>query len=222
MTLNAAAMVIDTTVASESMPSMKFIAFITPTIQSTERDDAEEAEVEDLAGDGDLVELKAEGDQDQRRRELHGELLRRVRADEVVVDAEADDERAAGEDGEEVGEVLRDQVRRARVRGQEQQRKAEAEDDGEPPRRGVATPCSLRSSGTSTRPMCCARVLHDGRRHVRRQRAADEQENQRHVVSVIARRKDSRRERRARLQPDSPRASRATERPTEAAHLRSL
>jgi hypothetical protein len=36
MIVNDPAMVIETTVASESMPSMKFIAFITPTIQTTE------------------------------------------------------------------------------------------------------------------------------------------------------------------------------------------
>ncbi len=36
MIVNAAAMVMATTVASESMPSMKFMAFITPTIQTTD------------------------------------------------------------------------------------------------------------------------------------------------------------------------------------------
>ena len=46
MTANATAMVIETSVASESMPSMKFTALITPTIQITETTRAEDAEVD--------------------------------------------------------------------------------------------------------------------------------------------------------------------------------
>ncbi len=76
--------------------------------------------------------MKSEGDEDDRRRELHGELLRRVRSDQIVVDAEADDQRAAGEQGEEIRDVLRHEARGLGVRGQQQERKAEAEDDGDP------------------------------------------------------------------------------------------
>src|SRR5205085_10148440 len=70
-------------------------------------------------------------DQDDRRGRLHEELFRSVGAEEIVVDAESDDERAAGENGEEVGEIFRYEYGGVRIRREEHERKAEAEDDGQ-------------------------------------------------------------------------------------------
>ena len=179
MTLNAAAMVIATTVASESMPSMKFMAFITPTIQNTDAT----APRKPRSNTGPAREMKSNWKPKATRMNAAANCTANFCGALVPMRSSYTPrptiERAAGQDGEEIGEVLRDQVRRARVRREQQQRKAEAEDDGDPaePRRGHGVDLPLARHIDQADVL--RRAPDDGRGHVRGERAADEQKDQR-------------------------------------------
>src|SRR4029077_19791782 len=100
---------------------------------------ADDAKLDSVSAYRNEGEVKAETDQDYGRGGLDKELLRRVGSEKIVVNPEADDQRAAGQNGEEVGEVLGDQLRGVGVGREQHERKGEAEDDGQAahPRRGL-------------------------------------------------------------------------------------
>jgi len=118
------------------------------------------------------------------------EEKRRVGAEEVVVDAQAHDERAAGQHGEEVGEVLRDQLRRFFVGGEEHERKSESEDDGQPaqPRRGAEV--QLARAGMIDGPRLLGHALDDARGQEGGHAAGDEEKDERDDV-LVQREEDS-------------------------------
>src|SRR5204863_66888 len=81
-------------------------------------DDAgQNAEVDEGAGEGDEVEAKAEGDEDDGGGSLDGEFAWGVGAEDVVVDAETDDEGAGREDGAEGFDAIDVERRAFRFRG---------------------------------------------------------------------------------------------------------
>src|SRR6202035_537542 len=76
------------------------------------RDDrSDDTELDVVSAKRNGGEMNAEADQDHRRRKLDKELLRRIGTEQVVVDPQADDERAAGQNGKQVSEVLGNELR---------------------------------------------------------------------------------------------------------------